>query len=95
MAPAASAIVDGVDLTPRAARHLLQDLPLPLRYGVVGAVVLGLAGAITGLVVGVRVYWPTAWAAAIEVGVPATFVGFALGLVTGALVRAFHRVHQR
>ncbi|RNM11506.1 hypothetical protein EFL26_22625 [Nocardioides pocheonensis] len=73
---------------------MLQDLPLPLRWGVVGAVVLGLAGALTGLVVGVRVYWPTAWAAAIEVGAPATFVGFALGLVAGALVRAFHRVHQ-
>lgn len=79
---------------PRAARHLLQDLPTPLRYGVVGAVVLGLAGAITGLVVGALVHWPTAWAAAVEVGAPATFVGFGLGLVAGALVRAFHRVHQ-
>lgn len=79
---------------PPTARQLLRDLPIPLRHAVVGAVVLGLAGAVTGLVVGVRVHWPTAWAAAVEVGAPATFVGFGLGLVTGVLVRAFHRVHQ-
>jgi hypothetical protein len=51
-------MVDRVDPMPRAARQLLQDLPIPLRYAVVGAVVLG------------------------------------LGLVTGSLVHAFHRVNQ-
>lgn len=82
-----------MDSRRHVARQLLHDLPIPLRYAVVGAVVLGLAGAIIGLVVGVRVHWPTAWAAAVEVGAPATFVGFGLGLVTGTLVRAFPRVH--
>jgi hypothetical protein len=44
------------------------------------------------LVIGTQVYWPTAWAATFEVGAPAAFLGFVLGLVIGSLVYAFGRV---
>ena len=44
---------------------------MPPRWAVVGAVLLGGLGAVTGLVVGLVVHAPTAWAATLEVGVPA------------------------
>ena len=72
----------------RTARELLGDLPLPLRHAVVGAVLLGVLGAIAGTVLGLRTYGPTAWAAAFEVGVPASCVGFVIGLASGSLARA-------
>ncbi|HEY0166251.1 MAG TPA: hypothetical protein VGB75_04335 [Jatrophihabitans sp.] len=40
----------------------------------------GVIGLVAGLVWGLRVYVPTAWAAALEVGVPAAAVGGVIGL---------------
>ena len=49
------------------------------------ALVCGAVGLVAGLVRGLTVYAPTAWAAAFEVGVPAAVVGSILGLgIAGA-----------
>ena len=75
-------------------RRALRELPVPLRHAVIGAVVLGVPGGIVGLAIGLRTYVPTAWAAVLEVGVPAALLGAALGLVVGSLVHVYHRVHE-
>lgn len=75
-------------------RRALRELPVPLRHAVIGAVVLGVPGGIVGLVIGLRTYVPTAWAAILEVGVPAAFLGAVLGLVAGSLVYVYHHVHD-
>jgi hypothetical protein len=62
----------------------VRELPLRLRAGLVGGVALGLVGAVVGLVVGLRVYPPTAWAAAVEVGLPLALLGGVLGLGAGS-----------
>ncbi len=64
----------------------IRGLPIPLRYAVTGAVVLGLLGGAVGLLIGLRTYAPTAWAATFEVGLPASVVGAACGAVAGSLV---------
>ncbi|QKE84613.1 hypothetical protein [Arthrobacter sp. NEB 688] len=66
----------------------LRALPTPARHAVTGAVVVGLLGALVGLVLGLVAYPPTAWFAVLEVGVPACLLGFVGGLVTGLLARA-------
>jgi hypothetical protein len=61
-------------------------LPFPLRTAVVGAVSLGLLGCVTGLVIGLHVYAPTAWAAMFEVGIPSAVLGSVVGLAVGAAI---------
>ena len=73
-------------------RRALGELPIPLRHTVIGAVALGVAGAIVGLAIGLWTYVPTAWAAIFEVGIPAALLGAVLGLVIGSLVYVYHRV---
>ena len=75
-------------------RSALGELPIPLRHAVIGAVVLGVPGALAGLVIGLWTYVPTAWAAVFEVGLPAAFLGALLGLVSGPLVYAYHHVRD-
>jgi hypothetical protein len=75
-------------------RTVLRALPPPLRHTVIGAVVLGSCGGVAGLGIGLRTYVPTAWAAAIELGLPAAILGAVLGLVVGWLVRKSHRAHD-
>lgn len=65
-------------------------MPRPVLYGAAGAILLGVLGGVVGLVLGLRAYPPTAWAAVIEVGVPAGFVGALLGLLAGGIVAAVH-----
>ena len=49
------------------------------------AAVCGALGLVAGLVRGLTVYAPTAWAAAFEVGIPAAVAGAVLGLgIVGA-----------
>jgi hypothetical protein len=70
----------------RAMRQFVTDLieePSPGRYARVGATVVGGAGAIVGLVVGLHVYAATAWFAMFEIGVPAAIAGGAVGAVLG------------
>ncbi len=44
------------------------------------AVICGALGLVVGLVIGLRAYIPTAWAAAFEIGIPATMAGALIGL---------------
>ena len=44
------------------------------------AAICGALGLVTGLVIGLVAYLPTAWASAFEIGIPATMVGALLGL---------------
>ncbi len=75
-------------------RLALGELPIPLRHGVIGAIVLGVPGALVGLAIGLWTYVPTAWAAIFEVGLPAAFLGAVLGLVSGSLVYVHHHVRD-
>jgi hypothetical protein len=68
-------------------------MPLPTRFAVIGAVVLGIAGGIAGLIISLFVYPPTAWFAVAEVGMPAALLGGLAGLVVGFLVQAGRRTH--
>jgi hypothetical protein len=69
-------------------RAWLAQLPLPARSAVWGAAALGVLGCGVGLVVGLLVHAPTAWAATAEVGLPSAFVGAVAGLAAGS-VRAW------
>jgi len=68
---------------------------LPLRFAVTGAVVIGPLGAVVGLTVGLRTYPPTAWAAMVEVGLPAAALSGAVGAVVGALAQGADRARRR
>ncbi|MGA7205441.1 MAG: hypothetical protein WBX27_12515 [Specibacter sp.] len=61
-------------------------LPVPARYGVIGGICLGALGCVVGLVIGLNVYAPTAWAATFEVGIPAALLGAVMGLAVGVVV---------
>lgn len=74
---------------------MLTDLPPLLRAVVLGALVGGGVGAVTGLVVGLLAYPPTAWAATIEVGLPAAFLGAVVGLAVALTVGAVGRLVGR
>ena len=69
----------------------LRALPSPARQAVSGAIILGSIGTLVGVVLGLVAYPPTAWAAAIEVGLPAA----ALGLIGGFVIGLFARVPPR
>jgi hypothetical protein len=60
-------------------------LSLPGRFAVVGGLGLGALGAMIGLVVGWSVYTPTAWAAALEIGLPSALLGAVLGAAAGSV----------
>ena len=73
----------------------LAELPTLGRYAVMGALFAGVLGCVAGLIIGLVVYAPTAWAATFEVGVPAAILGAVLGLAVGALVLASSRGSSR
>ena len=66
-------------------RRWLVTLSGPARAGVLGAVAAGFVGCVVGLVIGLSVYPPTAWAATVEIGLPAALVGAAGGALVGLL----------
>ncbi|MGH3472330.1 MAG: hypothetical protein ACRDPG_09845 [Nocardioidaceae bacterium] len=76
--------------TPRA----LAELPTLGRYVVVGALWVGIPGCVVGLVVGLRVYAPTAWFAVFEVGIPAAVLGGLLGLAVGSVRFMLNRLRN-
>lgn len=67
------------------------DLPTVLRWSVGTATVLGIAGGLTGLALGLAAYPPTAWFAVLEVGVPAAFLGLFLGAGAGLVALGLER----
>jgi hypothetical protein len=72
----------------------LGVLPRPWRRAVAGAASAGLIGATAGLVIGLRVYPPTAAFAVVELGLPAAVAGGVAGLVVGAVVTAGRRIKR-
>ena len=76
-------------------RRALVELPLPLRLAAIGAVILGAAGGMVGLAIGLQSYVPTAWAAVFELAIPAALLGAALGVVAGSVIWAYrHATHN-
>jgi len=71
--------------------RLVREWPLPLRYAALGTVTVGLLGSLVGLVVGLHVYAPTAWAATFEIGSPSALLGLVLGLMVGSLASLVKR----
>jgi hypothetical protein len=69
-------------------------MPVPTRFAVTGAAVLGIAGGIGGLISGLFAYPPTAWFAVAEVGVPAALLGGLAGFVVGFSVQAVRRARK-
>ncbi len=55
------------------------------------ALVCGAAGAIVGVVIGLLDYAPTAWAAALEIGIPAALAGALIGLMIAGLRATMRR----
>jgi hypothetical protein len=69
----------------------LRGSPMPARYALLGGSSAGLVGLITGLIIGLSAYPPTALFACVEVGLPAATVGAVLGAAVGVLTRVGHR----
>jgi hypothetical protein len=72
----------------------MDQLPLPVRHAAYGGLVLGVLGCVTGLVVGLVSYPPTAWFATLEAGVPAYLLGVLGGLVTGTTWLLLQRLRR-
>lgn len=66
----------------------VRALPSPARQAVGGALILGVVGALAGLILGLIAYPPTAWAAVFEIGIPALALGLIGGLIVGLITRA-------
>ena len=64
--------------------------PVPLRWGAIGAVSMGVLGGVAGLVVGLFANARTAWFAIFELGVPSAIIGGLVGLASGAIASAIH-----
>lgn len=71
-----------------------SDLPQPARFLVFGALLGGAIGCITGLVVGLYAYPPTAWFAVFEIGIPGALAGAVLGTIAGSIARLIDTVKQ-
>ena len=69
--------------------------PVPVRWSLCGAIWLGGVGMVIGGVVGLVGYPPTAVFATFELGIPASFTGAMVGLVTGAIVALSRRARPR
>jgi hypothetical protein len=65
------------------------------RWALTGAAVAGGIGVLTGLVIGLFVYAPTAPFAAVEVGIPAAVAGALLGATAGGIAAARRRAGRR
>lgn len=68
--------------------------PSPGNCAFAGMVLAGVVGALIGLAVGLNVYAGTAWAAMLELGLPAAVAGAAIGFLVGCaltLAKRFRR----
>lgn len=67
----------------------------PVTTGIAfGSGVLGAVGCIVGLVRGLMVYAPTAWAATFEVGIPSAVLGVILGATVGLVAQISRRLRS-
>ena len=73
----------------------ISGRPLALLGAAVGGCSVGALGAIAGLVVGLIYYPPTAWAAMLELGMPAAALGSFFGLLVGAVLDSTRRLCRR
>ena len=71
-----------------------RAIPSPPRWMATGAIVLGVLGGITGLIIGLIVYPPTAWAALFELGIPAAMAGTILGIAVDLVVLLSRRLRR-
>jgi hypothetical protein len=69
--------------------------PLWTRCTIVGACSAGLIGAVVGLIIGLRVYPPTALFGAVELGLPAAVVGAVAGAATGGVMTVRRRIRRK
>lgn len=61
----------------------LHELPVFFRCVAIGTLLAGAVGGVVGLVLGLYAYWPTAWFAVFELGVPSAVLGALIGAVAG------------
>jgi hypothetical protein len=83
---------DGASNSPKQTIELaLGVMPVPLRWGAIGAVSSAVVGGVVGLVVGLLANPGTAWFAMIEIGIPSAIIGGLPGLACGAIASAVRR----
>ena len=70
-------------------------MPIVLRFGVASAIVFGVCGGAVGLIVGFHVYARTAGIAMVELGFPATVLGFTMGCAAGAVAALISAARKR
>jgi membrane associated rhomboid family serine protease len=73
----------------------LTAMPIIVRYGVAGAIGVGVIGCVVGLVIGLYVRARTPSIAMFEVGFPSAVGGFAVGSLVGGLTSVWTRQRQR
>ncbi|WP_158607722.1 hypothetical protein [Flexivirga caeni] len=65
-----------------------------LRYAIYGCATCGVARVLVGTIAGLRIYTPTAWATAAEVGLPAAVFGALAGALAGCVVAVAARARR-
>jgi hypothetical protein len=68
--------------------------PVISRLTAIGAIALGIAGAIAGLWIGLVTNPRTAWFALFELGAPASILGALVGFICGAIALVVRRRHR-
>ena len=69
-------------------------MPSPPRWTATGAIVLGILGGLAGLIIGLIVHPPTAWAALFELGIPAAAAGGILGIAVDLVAWLGNRLRR-
>jgi uncharacterized membrane-anchored protein len=72
----------------------LRGLPMLARWASIAAIACGVSGGVAGLVIGLFGYAPTAFFAAVELGLPAVFAGALVGLVAGIIMKTARRMRR-
>ena len=63
-----------------------KNLPVPVRYAVLGASAMTPPGCAVGLIIGLFVFAPTAPFAMVEIGLPSGILGGIIGVCAGVIV---------